>query len=81
MGRLGLSEEHCSKSLKVLAKLGTDGNNLGNIQKELLIFLGQSDVPEPFKATIHVVQQKRGSDILLMERFGLVGGSELEVYL
>ena len=56
--KLNQPEELGSKSLKSMAGVGTFGKNPGNIQKELLLILGQPEIPEPFQTKIHVVVQK-----------------------
>ena len=45
--RLGQSSEHISSSLRAVASLGSWGKHQGNINRELIRFLGEPDPPKP----------------------------------
>ena len=56
--RGGLSEGHRSRSISALAALGAWGKYSGNVQRDLLNYLGEPSTPKPTLISIHVVVQK-----------------------
>jgi hypothetical protein len=52
--KAGVSTEHIPKSLRALAELGNHGNSSGNVNRDLITWLGEPCIPPPFRATINV---------------------------
>ena len=55
----GLSDDHATKDLRSLAKLGNWGKHTGNCAKQLKMFLGEASVPPPMMREVPLSMGKR----------------------
>ena len=55
---IDVSDDLCSKTLRALANLGSNGVHSNNCQRDLKAFLGAPSTPQPLKTQINVVVQK-----------------------
>jgi len=71
LAKLGAAAGHGSQSLKMLAKLGSNGRYPGNVHRELLNFMGAPETPQCFHASIHIVVQKPRLNVSVVQEISV----------
>ena len=79
--KIGLSDDHATKDLRSLAKLGSWGKHTGNCAKQLKMFLGEASVPPPMMREVPLSMGKRAQSGSAGDEVDVVSHVELPIFL